>query len=79
MYYIKKKTSGLYFARHIGIPGCQNHMVKRREEAKKFSTRKQAQGVIESKNIKNVEVVYETERRHTILSIQKSKNARSRL
>ena len=79
MYYIKKKTSGSYFARHIGIAICQNHWVRIKEEAKKFSTRKQAQGVIKSKNIKNVEVVYENERRHTILSIQKSKNARSRL
>ena len=72
MYYIKRDN--IYFAKHLGIPGALNSWVKRKEEAKRFPTRKQAQGVLDKFNIKKAEVVYENERRHTILSIQKQKN-----
>lgn len=77
MYYIKRDN--IYFAKHLGIPGALNSWVKRKEEAKRFPTRKQAQGVLDKYNIKKAEVVYENERRHTILSIQKQKNESTRI
>ena len=50
------KRNNMYYKRHLGFEGQQNHWVLDRQEAKLFDSVKEARQEIRINKIKNVEV-----------------------